>query len=136
MRMEKRDFRTDHLTFGVLVGIIISCMIPIFFHVGIELAFPLLIFNIFYVFLTFPLKGKLTKKLCMLLIGNFICIYWNQLFILFTAAAAEYFGSSFKILFTILNPLLNLVWIVSFWSTSLTLLSPSKDENLELENVD
>jgi len=136
MRMEKGSFRTDHLTFGVLTGITISCIIPISLHIGIELTFQLLVFNFFYVFLTFPLNGKLTKKLYMLLIGNFICVSWNQLFILFAATAAEYFRSSFEVLFIILNPLLNLVWIVSFWSISLTLLGASKDGNLRQRNVD
>ncbi|MGQ9624529.1 MAG: hypothetical protein ACUVT9_04070 [Candidatus Bathycorpusculaceae bacterium] len=136
MRMERGGFRTDHLTFGVLAGITISCIIPIFLQFGIELAFPLLVFNIFYVFLTFPLNVKLTRKLNMLLIGNLICVSWNQLFILFATVAAEYFGSFFEALFIILNPFLNLIWIVSFWSTSLTLLNASNDENLRRENVD
>lgn len=136
MKMEKGGFRTDHLTSGVLAGIIVSCMLSIFVHAGTEPTSMLIIFNILYVFLTFPLDGELTKKLCMLLIGNVICLLWNNLFLLFAVAAAEYFEGSFEALYIILNPFLNLIWVVSFWSISLTILGDSKNKKSEQKHVD
>jgi len=135
MEMEKGNLKTDHLVFGMLVGIMASFTLSFFFHTNTELTSMLLIFNILYIFLTFPLNGELTKKLCMLLLGNVICLIWNSLFLLFAAAAAEYFNGSFEALYIILNPFLNLIWVVSFWSTSLTILSVSKDENLRRKHA-
>ena len=96
MEMEKGSLRTDHLVFGMLFGIMASFALSFFFHINTESASMLLIFNILYIFLTFPLDGELTKKLCMLLLGNVICLIWNSLFLLFAAAAAEYFNGSFE----------------------------------------
>jgi hypothetical protein len=130
----KNKFRIDHLIFGVLVGITISSVVPTFFSIEVE-SIPLLIFNIFYVFLTFPLNGKLMEKLYMLLIGNVICIMANRLFALFASVVGEYLGSSFEAFYIILNPFLNLIWLVSFWSISLTLFRKSEDGNLRRKNV-
>lgn len=135
MKMEKGGFRTDHLLFGILVGIMASFALSFFFHANTELTSMLLIFNILYTFLTFPLDGELPKKLCMLLLGNVICLIWNSLFLLFAAATAEYFGCSFGVLYIIINPFLNLIWIVSFWSMSLTIFGVSKGENLRRKHV-
>lgn len=129
MKREKGGFRTDHLVFGILVGIMASFALSFFFHANTELASMLLIFNILYTFLAFPLDGVLTKKLCMLLLGNVICLIWNSLFLLFAVAAAEYFNGSFEVLYMILNPFLNLIWVVSFWSTSLTIFAVSRRES-------
>jgi hypothetical protein len=83
-------------------------------------------FNFFFVSLTFPLNGTLQRKVCMLLIGNIIGYFWNHIFSLFANAACSYFGEFCNALFIILNPFLNLFWIVSFWSMSLTLLTTPK----------
>ena len=68
----------------------------------------------------------------MLLIGNIIGLFWNYLFSLFAYTVAYYLGESFNILYIILSPLVNLIWIVSFWSISLTVLANSKDKKLGL----
>jgi hypothetical protein len=52
------------------------------------------------------------------------------------ATVANYFGEFFNTVYIILNPFVNLIWIVSFWSISLTVLANSKKENraLRLDN--
>jgi hypothetical protein len=72
----------------------------------------------------------------MLLAGNIIGLLWNYLFSMFVATVANYFGEFFNTVYIILNPFVNLVWIVSFWSISLTVLANSKTENrmLRLDN--
>lgn len=135
MKVEKDEFRIDHLTFGFLAGMIISYAIPTFLHIGVEWIFPLFIFNIFYILLTFPLNGNLTKKLCTLSLGNFIWLFWNRLFILFVASAAEAFRFSFEALYITFNPFLNIMWLVSFWSVSLTVIGDSKSRSLRQKHV-
>jgi hypothetical protein len=92
----------------------------------------LLIFNFLFVSLIFPLDGTLTRKLSMLFAGNAIGLLWNYVFSLFVASVATYFGEFFNTLYIILNPFVNLIWIVSFWSISLTALVNSKKESMVL----
>jgi hypothetical protein len=88
----------------------------------------LMLYNFLFASLIFPLNGALTKKVFILAIGNIVGICWNYLFYLFAYAAANSpLGYLFSIPYIILSPFLNLVWVVSFWAVSLTLLAPSKE---------
>ena len=134
--MEKSEFRINHLIFGFSAGAIVSYILLFFSNIGNESVFMLVIFNFLFVSLIFPLNGTLTRKLSMLLAGNIIGLLWNCLFSMLVAAVANYFGGFFDTVYIILNPFVSLVWIVSFWSISLTVLANSKKENrmLRLDN--
>jgi hypothetical protein len=127
--MKKSGFRVDHLVLGFASGAVISSVLLFFCHVSHESAFMLLVFNFLFTSLIFPLNGALTRKLPMLLAGNVICLIWNDLFSLFAAVVANRFGEFFEIAYTILNPFVNLIWVVSFWSISLTVLANSKTKS-------
>jgi hypothetical protein len=127
--MKRSEFRINHLVFGFFTGAIASCVLLFSTYVDKESAFMLLIFNFLFVALIFPLNGTLTRKMSMLLAGNAIGLLWNNLFSLFVASVANYFGEFFNTLYMILNPFANLIWIVSFWSISLTALASSKKES-------
>jgi len=47
---------------------------------------------------------------------------------LFAYTLAYYLGESFNTLYIILSPFINLIWIVSFWSITLTALTNSKKQ--------
>ena len=130
--MKENEWRIDHLLFGFSIGAIASYMLLSFSFVSNESVYMLIIFNFLFVSLTFPLDGTLTRKISMLLIGNIIGLFWNYLFSLFAYTVAYYLGESFNTLYIILSPLVNLIWIVSFWSLSLTALANSKDKKLGL----
>ena len=134
--MKKSEFRINHLVFGFFAGAIASYMLLSFPDIGNESVFMLIIFNFLFVSLIFPLNGTLTRKLSMLLAGNIIGLLWNYLFSMLVATVANYFGKFFNTVYIILNPFVNLIWIVSFWSISLTVLVNSKKENrmLRLDN--
>jgi len=91
-----------------------------------QLVSMIIVFNILFVFLTFPLSGTLKRKLLLLLLGNIIGFSWNYLFSLLAYTTANYFGQFSNTLYIILSPFVNLVWIVSFWSFSLTAIANSK----------
>ena len=57
-----------------------------------------------------------------------VWLIWNYLFSLFAYTLAYYLGESFNTLYIILSPFVNLIWIVSFWSISLTALTNSKKQ--------
>jgi len=129
--MKENEWRIDHLLFGFSIGAIASYMLLSSSFVINESVYMLIIFNFLFVSLTFPLDGTLTRKIFMLLIGNIIGLFWNYLFSLLAYTVAYYLGESFNTLYIILSPFVNLIWIVSFWSISLTVLTNSKDKKLE-----
>jgi len=126
VRRRREIMRASHVVFGLSLGTSISCTFLFFPFIGEGAIFPLIMFNFFFVSLTFPLDGTLQRKICMLLIGNIIGLLWNHIFSLFANAACSYFGEFCNALFIIMNPFLNLFWLVSFWSMSLTLLTTPK----------
>lgn len=125
--MKENEWRIDHL-FGFSLVAIASYMLLSSSFVSNESVYMLIIFNCLFVSLTFPLDGTLTRKIFMLLIGNVIGLFWNYLFSLFAYTVAYYFGGFFNTLYIILSPFVNLIWIVSFWSISLTALANSKNQ--------
>jgi len=131
--MKENDLRIDHLLLGFSVAVIVSYILLTSSFVSNESVYTLVIFNCLFVSLTFPLVGALPTKIFMLLIGNIIGLSWNYLFSLFAYTVAYYLGQSFATLYIISSPFVNLLWIVSFWSISLTALGNSKDRKLAVD---
>ena len=126
--IKEKGWRIKHLIFGFSIGVIASYMLLSFHYASNESALMLAVFNFLFVSLIFPLNGSLKTKASMLLLGNIIGFIWNDLFFLFAYSVTRCVGESFNTLHMILSPMLNLVWIVSFWSISLTALANSKKE--------
>jgi len=120
--------RSDCVVFGFSFMGIVFCMLLSFLFINRESTFTLVIFDLLFVSLTFPLDGKLIYKACLLLMGNILGSFWNYLFSSFSSVGTYYLGDFFNALCTFISPFANLVWIVSFWSMSLTLLANSKKE--------
>jgi len=119
------EWKTSHLVSGFSAGIIASSIFLVYSRVSEESLVMLIIFNFLFVFLIFPLKGNLLKKLFVLLLGNLVGYVWNRLFSSFASIVSSYQGQVFNTLYLILSPFLNLIWIVSYWSVSLTIFSKS-----------
>ena len=114
------------LAMGLFVEAIILCLIASFRFVNLQSTATLLIFNALFVSLTFQLNGNLNRKLGLLALGNIIGLFWNFIFNSFVIAGVTSFGGIFNNLYTISYPFLNSLWIVSFWSLSLTILHSPK----------
>jgi len=125
--LKEKMVRIRHSMLGFFAGVIvIYVMLLSFCFVNGEAAFMLIVFDFLFVSLVFPLDGSFVKKIGLLLIGNVIGLLWNSVFSSFSYVAACYFGGFLNVLCMILNPLLNLIWVVSFWSISLSVLASSK----------
>jgi hypothetical protein len=125
--LKKNASRIKHLILGFFAGAIITHVITLSFsHVNGESALMLIIFDFLFISLVFPLDGTFAKKIMLLLVGNVIGLLWNSIFCSFAYVADCYFGNFFNTLYVILNPLLNFLWVISFWSISLSVLSSSK----------
>lgn len=127
---QKLGWRISHIVFGFCLGAIISYMLLYFHYLGTEAAFMLIVFNFLFVSLTFPLNGALTTKVLMLSLGNMIGLLWNYVFFLFFYTLTDYFGEFFSTSYLILSPFANLIWIVTFYSLSLSFLA-----NLEIRQA-
>ncbi len=96
------------------VEIITLCLIASFRFVNIQSTITLIIFNLFFASLFFQLNGSSTIKVAMLTAGNIVGVFWNLFFYYFSLAGCEYFGLSFNAVFTLIYPILNLMWIVPY----------------------
>jgi len=109
--------------FIVLFGVvIILCFIVSFRLINIQSVIMLLIFNALFISLSFQLNGAFNVKLCLLASGNVIGFCWNFIFYSFATKGTLFFGKTFGILYTVFSPFLCSIWIVAFWSLSLTVL--------------
>jgi hypothetical protein len=93
----------------------------------------LLVFDFLFLTLTFYLRGTLQQKLGLLAFGNLIGLLCNFLFYAIQIVGVAYFGGGFNVLYLLSYPVLNLLWIVSFWSFSLAAL-PKPQQASHSEN--
>jgi hypothetical protein len=122
---QELEFRYDHAVLGFLLAAIFSCAILFSHYVGYESVFMLVVFNFIFVSLVFSLNGSLAKKVLLLSTGNIVGVLWASLFSTFVYVLTR-FGAVFNVLYLILGPFVNLVWIVTFFSLSLTVLATDK----------
>lgn len=88
------------------------------------------IFDFLFVFLLFPLEGPLFRKVYLLVAGNIVGLVWHFIKSSFGAASFFYSGADvFKIITVVIEPIIDLVWIVSVWSLSLSVLASAKRRN-------
>ena len=88
------------------------------------------IFNFLFIFLLFPLEGPLFRKVYLLVAGNIVGLAWYLIHSSFGAASVFYLGAdAFKIITVVIGPIIDLVWIVSVWSLSLSVLASAKRRN-------
>jgi hypothetical protein len=107
----------------LLFGVITFCPIASFRFIEIESTITLLIFSFLFGSITFQLNGAVSRKLGLLAVGNIFGLFWNFIFDYFASAASLIFGEIFDAFYLMVFPLLNMLWIVSFWSLSMAYLS-------------
>jgi hypothetical protein len=112
----------------LLVEAIVVCIATTYFLIyksnstaQIQSTATLVLFNIIFGSLFFQLNGTLNLKLSLLTVGNFMGLCWNFTFNSFIIAGTTLYGETFNHLCLIFFPFLSWIWIVSFWSLSLTL---------------
>jgi len=109
------------------------CLIASFRFINIEATATLLIFNLFFFSLTVHLNGTLNRKLGVLALGNIMGLFWNFVLYYFAIAGVTFFGEPFNVFYAVSYPFLNFMWIVSFWSLSLTVLPKPKSTPAEVK---
>jgi uncharacterized membrane protein len=82
-----------------------------------------LLLNVFYCLILSQLHGSISTKAIVLIIGNLLGTALNLLFYAFAENMHALTGLSTSIILTVTYPILNFIWIVPFWSMSLSLFS-------------
>jgi hypothetical protein len=118
---------------GFFVEAITLCLIMSFRFINIESTTILLIFNLLFTSLIFQLKGALNRKLSLLALGNIIGLFWSFIFCSLSSAGTSVFGEGFNVVYAIFYPFLNFMWVVSFWSLSLAILTTTTNRRTEVE---
>jgi hypothetical protein len=126
-------FKRSHIILGLFLETIILCLITSFRFINIKSTATLLIFNLLFLSLTFQLNGRLNKKLGILTLGNIVGLFWNFVLYYFATAGAAILGEPFNIFYAVSYPFLNFMWIVAFWSLSLTVLPKLKSTPAEVK---
>jgi len=126
-------FESSRLVLGLFLEAIALCLITSFRFINIESTVTLLIFNLLFLSLTFQLNGSFNRKLGILALGNIIGLFWNFVLYFFAIAGVMFFGEIFNVFYAVFYPLLNFMWIVSFWSLSLSVLPNSKSMRAEVK---
>ena len=117
---------------GVLAGMAFTFALRSLTTGNATSIFTLLFFNLFFVFLSFPLDGALKRKLVLLLLGNCIYLLLNHLLDRLSTSLQQSYGA-FDRLHVIFGPFVNMFWIVSFWSFGLTFLAGSRKKEVSSE---
>lgn len=120
-----------HMSVGIGTTAIILLIYFSLHHVLNETALiSITIFNFLFVFLLLPLEGPLFQKVYLLVAGNIVGLVWHFIKSSFGAASVFYLGAdTFKIITAVIGPIIDLVWIVSVWSLSLSVLASAKRRN-------
>jgi hypothetical protein len=126
-------FESSRLVLGLFLEAIALCLIASLRFINIESTVTLLIFNLLFLSLTSQLNGSLNRKLGMLALGNIIGLFWNFFLDFFAIAGVTFFGEMFNVFYAVFYPLLNFMWIVSFWSLSLSVLPNYKSMRTEVK---
>jgi len=115
-----------------LEAVALCCLVS-FSFINFETTIFLLIFNFLFVSLVFQLNGTFNRKIGLLAAGNAFGLFCNFIFYSFSIVGVEYFGQAFNVFYAFAYPILNVLWIVTFWSVSLTVLP--KPANLKTEKL-
>lgn len=107
---------------SLLFIIVIAACLVASFQINLQSTVAMLIFNTLFISLLFQLNGSLDRKLCLLGLGNITGFCWNFIFNSIGVEGAAYFGKIFVEVYAVFFPFLSSIWIISFWSLSLTAL--------------
>ena len=92
----------------------------------------IILFNLLFVFLLFPLEGSLLRKVGLLLAGNFVGALWYLIRSAFQEASVFFLSiDALKVIAVVVSPIIDFIWIVSLWSLSLSVLASAKKRRIE-----
>jgi len=107
----------------VVTGAVAAFSVLLLLHCTLEdsTIVSTMIFNLLSVLLIFPLRGPLWCKMLWLGLGSLVGLAWNLIWLFFRDVALGLNG--FQILYSVIGPAINFMWIVPVWSLGLSALA-------------
>ena len=115
----ENNWHARHLAFGLLFTAALSCVFLLSQYLSIEGTIVLTAFNVVFVSMTFPLIGSLKLKVALLLGCEIVGSLWMRTFSLLASRTDAGIAGVFRFL----GPLVNLGWVIAFYSVTLTVLA-------------
>ncbi len=129
-RLEPPRVKPDFLHMAVgsgLAAVIIIAAFQLVPLLSLSAQIAIILFNLLFVFLLFPLEGPLLRKVGLLFAGNVVGALWYLIRAAFQEASVLFLSIyAFKIIAVVLSPIIDFIWIVSLWSLSLSVLASAK----------
>ena len=123
-----------HMIVGlVLVIVVVSMHLLLIRGLDLSALVAIIVFNLLFVFLLFPLEGTLHRKVVLLMMGNNVGFMWYIIQLSFSDAFSFMNTETFRMVFLVARPLIDFVWIVAVWSISLSILTSYKIKREGLE---
>jgi hypothetical protein len=106
----------------LMVESIAVLLVASLLFLNVQSTVTLCLFNVLFGSIISQLYGSAIRKVALLVAGNFMGFFWNLVFLYFFSAGIQVLGGDFDAAYTIIYPLLNLMWVVPFWAVSLGFL--------------
>ncbi len=115
-----------HLVLGFSLAFIICFAVSPILISRCELLYSFSVSDFLLIFSIFLLNGSLKRKIIVSIVGSILGLLWNVLLHYFTSSVANFFGCSIDFISATVNPLLGILWLVSFYPLSLTFICGSE----------
>lgn len=110
-----------------LAAATISVNFHLFSFLSLSSLIAIILFNVLFVFLLFPLGGSLLRKVGLLFAGNVVGVLWYLVRSALQEASVLLLSEeAFKIITVVLSPVIDFIWKVSLWSLSLSVLASAR----------
>jgi len=86
----------------------------------------MVLFNGIFILTIFPLKGSLFEKILLMSMGNLTCLVWNNIYPRFVLSLFPKEMDFVSKVYSFLNPWVNSLWIVSFWTLGISFASKER----------
>jgi hypothetical protein len=118
-----------HVVIGVAITIVLIFVLQYFLNGTVLIS--LVIFNLLFLLLTFPLNGSLWRKIVWLVLGNGVGVLWSLIRLSFSLVlGADFYGIDF-----FLSHVIDFLWIVPIWSLALSSLGVIKHRKKSVEDL-
>jgi hypothetical protein len=118
-----------HIVIGIVIATALISGLQCFLNGAMLIS--LVIFNLLFLLLTFPLSGPLWCKIVWLMLGNGVGILWGLISLSFTSVLEP---CTYGILDFFLSHVIDFLWIVPIWSLALSSLGFTKHRKKSAED--
>jgi hypothetical protein len=117
----------------VAIGLVVVplLILPLYFILEESALVSVVIFDLMFIFLTFPLRGPLWCKVLWLGLGNIAGLAWNLIRLSLINAMAGLVA--FRFLDFIIGPAIDFLWMVPVWSVGLSALVSAERRKISKE---